>query len=68
MTTVPRREWLQPLLPPYFVTTGTSDGGVSVGVTADASTTVVEMTVRGQWSPQLGNQVTAGLRHCLAGP
>ncbi|WP_212994828.1 ATP-binding protein [Actinoplanes auranticolor] len=62
------REWLQPLVPPYFVTTGTHQGGVSVDVTADASTTVVEMTVRGQWSQQLGNQVTAGLRRCLAGP
>ncbi|WP_250009789.1 ATP-binding protein [Actinoplanes sp. M2I2] len=68
MTAVQRREWLQPLRPPYFVTTGTHDRGVSVSVTADASTTVVEMTVRGGWSQQLGNQVTAGLRRCLAGP
>lgn len=68
MTVVERREWLQPLLPPYFVTIGTYDGGVSVGVTADASTTVVEMTVHGRWSQQLGNQVTAGLRRCLASP
>jgi hypothetical protein len=55
-------------VPPYLVTTGTCDQGVSVGVTADASTTVVEMTVNGPWSEQLGNQVTAGLRLCLAGP
>ncbi|MFG1607918.1 ATP-binding protein [Actinoplanes sp. NPDC049265] len=37
-------------------------------VTADASTTVVEMTVCGRWSPQLGHQVTVGLQRCLAGP
>jgi anti-sigma regulatory factor (Ser/Thr protein kinase) len=68
VTAVEEREWLRPLLPPYLVTIGTHDGGVSVGVTADASTTVIEMTVRGRWSQQLGNQITTGLRHCLAGP
>ena len=38
-----------------------------MSVIADASTAVVEMTVRGQWSDQLGNQVDAGLRLCRAG-
>ena len=56
------------LEPPYLVT-GSADGrGVSVGVTADASTAVVEMTVHGQWSQRLGSQVAAGLRLCRAGP
>src|SRR5690242_10459165 len=29
--------------------------------------TVVEMTVRGRWSADLGDQVSAALRSCLAG-
>ncbi|WP_433790792.1 ATP-binding protein [Actinoplanes sp. CA-252034] len=41
---------------------------MAVDVAADASTTVVEMTVHGQWSPELGRQVDATLRECLAGP
>ncbi|MEU4427390.1 ATP-binding protein [Actinoplanes sp. NPDC024001] len=63
-----RRERIRPLQPPYLMTTGTDGRGVSVGVVADASSTVVEMKVYGQWSRQLGDQVTAGLRLCLAGP
>jgi hypothetical protein len=58
----------RPMQPPYLVTTGTDRRGVSVGVTADASTTVVEMTVHGRWSPQLGDKVAVSLRQCLAGP
>lgn len=54
--------------PPYLVTAGTDRRGVAVDVAADASTTVVEMTVHGQWSPELGHQVEATLRECLAGP
>jgi anti-sigma regulatory factor (Ser/Thr protein kinase) len=68
VTAVERRTGVQPLQPPYLVTTGTHRRGVAVGVTADASSAVVEMTVYGRWSQQLGNQVTAGLRLCLAGP
>ncbi|WP_109603243.1 ATP-binding protein [Actinoplanes xinjiangensis] len=41
---------------------------MSVRVTADASTTVLEMSVHGRWSQQLGDQVTDSLRRCLAGP
>ena len=62
------REGLHPLLAPYLVTAGTHDRGVSVGIIADASTAVVEMTVRGRWSAHLGNQVTNSLRRCLASP
>ena len=61
-------ERLQPLQSPYLVTARTDHRGVSVGITADASTAVVEMTVHGQWSQRLGNQVAAGLRLCRAGP
>jgi hypothetical protein len=39
-----------------------------VGVTADAGTAVVEMSVHGSWSDHLGEQVTSALRLCLAGP
>jgi anti-sigma regulatory factor (Ser/Thr protein kinase) len=39
-----------------------------VDVIADVSSTVVEMTVHGRWSRQLGSKVTAGLRLCLSGP
>jgi hypothetical protein len=53
---------------PYLLTASTDRRGVSVGVVADASTAVVEMTVHGEWSPHLGRQVAASLRLCLAGP
>ncbi|MEU4558871.1 ATP-binding protein [Actinoplanes sp. NPDC023936] len=68
MTAVEGRGRTLPLQPPYLVTTVTNRRGVSVGVTADASSTVVEMKVHGPWSQHLGNQVTSGLRLCLAGP
>lgn len=54
--------------PPYLVTAGTNRRGVSLGITADASTAVVEMTVHGPWSEHLSHQVDAGLRLCRAGP
>jgi anti-sigma regulatory factor (Ser/Thr protein kinase) len=41
---------------------------LSVGVIADASTAVVEMTVHGPWSQHLGGQVAAIMRLCLPGP
>jgi Histidine kinase-like ATPase domain len=66
MTTVGRRTY--PAEPPYLVTAETNRRGVAVDVAADASTTVVEMTVHGQWSTELGRQVDATLRMCLAGP
>ena len=39
-----------------------------MGILADVSTAVVEMTVHGSWSQQLGRQVAASIRLCLAGP
>lgn len=54
--------------PPYLVTTGTDHRALSIGVAADASGAVVEMTLHGRWSQQLGSQVTATLQLCLAGP
>lgn len=54
--------------PPYLVTTGTDRRALSLGVTADASSAVVEMTVHGRWSEQLGNKAAATLQLCLAGP
>jgi hypothetical protein len=68
VTATDRGERVRPLQPPYLVTASTDRRGVSVGVTADASTAVVEMAVHGPWSQHLGSQVTAGLRLCLAGP
>jgi len=44
--------------PPYFLTT----------VTADAALAVVEVAANGPWSPQLGEEMSAALRACLAGP
>ncbi|MEU4419906.1 ATP-binding protein [Actinoplanes sp. NPDC024001] len=41
---------------------------MAVGVTADASTSVVEVKVHGRWSEDLGKQVRATLQLCLAGP
>src|SRR5215213_1685959 len=57
-----------PAQPPYLVTTSTDRRALSVGVTADASSAVVEMTVHGRWSQQLGSQAAATLQLCLAGP
>jgi anti-sigma regulatory factor (Ser/Thr protein kinase) len=65
---VERLEETSSLRPPFLVTTVTDRRGVSVGVIADASSTVVEMKVYGPWSQQLGEQITTGLRLCLAGP
>lgn len=59
---------VQPLEPPYLLTAVTSRRGLGVTVTGDASTAVIEMAVHGEWSPHLGDQVSAGLRLCLAGP
>jgi hypothetical protein len=56
------------LEPPYLVTARNDRRALTVTVTTDASTNVVELTVHGRWSPELGNQVTATLRLCLAGP
>jgi len=68
VTATDRRAETRPLQPPYLLTAGTDHRGVVMGVIADASTAVVELTVHGSWSEQLGRQVTAGLRLCLAGP
>jgi anti-sigma regulatory factor (Ser/Thr protein kinase) len=68
MTVVERHEGEPPLRPPYLVAVVTDRSGVSVAVVADASSTVIEIKVHGHWSQQLGEQITAGLRLCLAGP
>ncbi|MFI5896165.1 ATP-binding protein [Actinoplanes sp. NPDC051513] len=41
---------------------------MAVVVTGEATTAVVEMTAHGQWSQHFGEQFSAGLRLCLAGP
>jgi anti-sigma regulatory factor (Ser/Thr protein kinase) len=58
----------RPLEPPFLLTAVTNRRGLGVAVTGDASTAVVEMAVHGEWSQRLGDQVSAGLRLCLAGP
>lgn len=68
MTATDRSERVRPLQSPFLVTASTDRRGVSVGITADASTAVVEMAVHGPWSQHLGSQVAAGLRLCMAGP
>ena len=68
MTAAEPREQVQPIEPPYLLTAVTNRRGVRVAVTGDASTTVVEMAAHGQWSQHLGEQVSAGLRLCFAGP
>jgi len=61
-------EFAPPIEPPYLLTTVTSHHGVRVAVSSDATTAVVEMAAHGPWSPHLGEQISAGLRLCLAGP
>jgi hypothetical protein len=53
--------------PPILITNDTGRSG-ALRVTSDASSTVVELTVGGRWSPELGRQVTTVLQQCLAGP
>jgi hypothetical protein len=57
-----------PEQPPFLVTTGTDRRALSVGVVADVSGAVVEMTVHGRWSQQLAAKAAATLQLCLAGP
>lgn len=59
---------VQPLQPPYLLTAATGRLGVGVSISGDASTAVVELAAHGPWSPHLGEQVTAHLRLCVAGP
>jgi hypothetical protein len=68
MTAAARRAQVQPIEPPYLLTAMTDRRGVGVAVTGDASTTVVDMVVLGQWSQRLADRVSASLRLCLAGP
>ncbi|MEV6490265.1 ATP-binding protein [Actinoplanes sp. NPDC051633] len=59
---------VRPAQPPFLVTTGTDRRALSVGVVADASGAVIEMTVHGRWSQQLAAKAAATLQLCLAGP
>ena len=68
MTAAEERRRVRPLEPPYLLTTMTDRHGVAVTVTGDATTAVVEMALHGDWSPHLGELISAGLRLCLAGP
>ena len=58
----------QPIASPYLLTAVTDGRSPRVSVTGDAGMTVVEMAVHGRWSPQLGQQVSAALSMCMAGP
>jgi hypothetical protein len=53
---------------PYLLTAVTKRLGVWVGVTGNAGMSVIEVTAHGRWSPELGEQVSAAARLCLAGP
>jgi hypothetical protein len=54
--------------PPYLLTPVTDRLGAGVSVTGDAGIAVVEVAAHGRWSPILGEQVSAVMRMCLAGP
>ncbi|WP_250031420.1 ATP-binding protein [Paractinoplanes maris] len=68
VTAAGNRDRTPPLKPPHLLTTLTDRRGVAVAVTGEATTAVVEMAAHGEWSPQFGNQISACLRLCLAGP
>jgi hypothetical protein len=68
VTAVDRRAPVQPMEPPYLLTAVGHRLGVGVAVTGDAGMAVVEVAAHGQWSLRLGEQVSAALRMCLAGP
>ncbi|MEV4643054.1 ATP-binding protein [Actinoplanes sp. NPDC049548] len=68
LTAAGNRDRATPLKPPYLLTTLTDRRGVAVAVTGDATTAVIEMAPHGGWTPHFGNQISACLRLCLAGP
>ncbi|GIM89690.1 ATP-binding protein [Paractinoplanes toevensis] len=57
-----------PLESPYLLTAVTERLDAGVAVTGDPGLAVIEVAAFGRWSPQLGEQVSAALRMCLAGP
>lgn len=68
MTGTDRLAPVHPRQPPYLLTAATDGQGLGVAITGDASTTVVELTAHGPWSQHLGEQITAHLQLCIAGP
>lgn len=66
MTTKEGGTQKQPRDPPYLLTAA-ERLSPQVAVNCDAGMTVVEMAVRGRWTPELGEQISAALRMCLAG-
>jgi hypothetical protein len=58
---------MPPIRTPVLITNDADRNG-ALRVTSDASAMVVELTVRGPWSPELGRQMTDTLHRCLAGP
>jgi anti-sigma regulatory factor (Ser/Thr protein kinase) len=63
-----RRALVQPLTSPYLFTAASDRHGVGLTVNGDATTAVLDMVLRGPWSQHLRDQISAGLRLCLAGP
>jgi anti-sigma regulatory factor (Ser/Thr protein kinase) len=68
VTAADRRARAEPVKSPYLLTPVINRLGLRVAVTGDAGIAVVEVAAHGQWSPQLGEQLSAALRMCLAGP
>src|SRR4051812_34151358 len=54
--------------PPYLLTALHHGRGVELMVSGDATLATVEVTARGPWSHQRGDQISAVPRLCLAGP
>ncbi|GIF01964.1 ATP-binding protein [Paractinoplanes rishiriensis] len=57
-----------PILPPFLLTPATDRLGPAVTVIGDAGMAIAEVAAHGQWSLALGEQVSAAVRKCLAGP
>ncbi|GIF23554.1 anti-sigma regulatory factor (Ser/Thr protein kinase) [Actinoplanes tereljensis] len=68
MSGTERRNPVRPLQSPYLLTAATDRLGVGITISGDASTAVIELTAHGPWLPHLGDQITAHLRLCVAGP
>lgn len=68
MTSASRPERAQPAEPSHLLDAVTDRLGAGVAVAADPDLAMVELAVRGQWSPSLAEQTSAALRLCLAGP
>jgi anti-sigma regulatory factor (Ser/Thr protein kinase) len=68
VTAADRNAQVWPADSPYLLTAATHCFPTALPVIGDVDMAVVEVAAHGQWSPQLGERISAAVRMCLAGP